>query len=72
MTDDVLVVAYGRSCLCVMGTDLMYFGCDLIDKREHDREGDSVLTEDVLTHGIAVVDEVTAEDSCKMEITSVG
>ena len=73
VSDDVLVVTDGWSGLCFTGTDAVYLGCYFVDEGQHDGEGQSsMLTEDIGAHGIAVVDEVAAEDGCEMEVESVG
>ena len=71
MTNDILIVTYGRTRLRITRTDVVNFGCHLINERKHYGERDIMLTENLLTHRIAMIDEITAIDSCKMEIYSI-
>ena len=67
LPDDIEVVTDGRTCLCLQRRTLMEFGDGLVDEREHDRERDSVLSEEVIGNGSTVVSEIAAEDSREME-----
>ena len=73
VSDDDLVVTDGGTCLCLVWTDAVHLGCDLVDEGQHDAEGQiAVLTEDIFADGVAVVDEVAAEDCREVEIETVG
>ena len=73
MADDDLVVTDGGPGLCLVRTDAVHLGCDFVDEWQHDAEWQvAVLTEDVFADGVAVVDEVAAEDCREVEVETVG
>ena len=69
--DDILVETDGGPCLGINGCKIVNLCGRLVDKREHDIEGNAVLTEQLRTHLITVVSEIACPYGRKMEIATV-
>lgn len=69
--DDILVIANRRTRLCLGRTELMHLCRRLVDEREHHVERNPMLLQQIMADGVAMVHEVTGENSREMQVPAV-
>ena len=69
--DDILIITDGRARLSISRMEFVDLGCSLVDEGQHRLKGYAVTLQYLGGQGIAVIDEVTGEDSCQVQIASL-